>query len=99
MKKSWIIAVALLALSVCEAVAQSSKADRKERKEAAVGKARKVVADDKYDLNTLRAKKADDKYNFDRQGMRADRKAIRKTDVRLMKDRAKRDVAKVKKAL
>jgi hypothetical protein len=31
--------------------------------------------------------------------VKADRKAIRKTDKRLVKDRVKRDVAKVKKVL
>lgn len=93
------MAAILLALSVCGATAQSGKAARKDRKEAAVVKAREVVADDKYDLNTLREKKADDKYNHDHPGLKADRKAIRKTDAKLLKDRAKRDVAKVKNAL
>lgn len=93
------MAAALLALSVCGASAQPGKAARKYRKEAAVVKAKEVVADDKYDLNTLREKKADDTYNFDHKGVKADRKAIRKTDAKLLKDRIKRDVAKVKNAL
>lgn len=99
MIKSWVVTAALLALSVCGATAQSGKAAQKSRKEAAVVNATNVVADDKRDLKTLREKKSDDTYNFDQKGAKADRKAIRKTRARLLKDRVKRDAAKVKNAL
>jgi hypothetical protein len=99
MYKSWITGVALTLLSVSGVVAQDAKEVRKVRKEAAVVKAQKAVDVDKADLNTLRERKSNDKYNYDKQGVKADRKAIRKTDKRLVKDRVKRDVAKVKKVL
>jgi hypothetical protein len=99
MKKSWIIGAALLALTVCGANAQTPAQTRKDRKAAAVVNDKAKVAADKADLNALRNEKADDKMLGDQRAVRADRKAIRKADQRLMKDRAKTGVDKVKKAL
>lgn len=89
----------LVLLSICGANAQQTKEARKERKEEAVVRAKETVADDKYALKTLRDRKADDKDNHDRPGIKADRKAIKKTEMLLEKDRVKKDVAKVKKAI
>jgi hypothetical protein len=99
MKKSWIIGAALLALTVCGANAQTPAQTRKARKEAAVVNDKAAVAADKANLEVLRDQKADDKILGYKSAVRADRKAIRKADQRLMKDRAKRDVDKVKKVL
>ncbi len=99
MYKSWVTGVALVLLSVSGVVAQDAKEVRKARKEEAVVKAQNAVAADKVHLNKLRDRKANDKYNYDKQGVKADRKAIRKVDKRLVKDRVKRDVANVKKVL
>ena len=95
MKKSWTIGAALLALTVCRANAQTRKAD----KAAAVVNDKATVAADKADLNRLRDEKADDKLQGDQPAVKADRKAIRKTEGRLMKDRAKTGVDKVKKVI
>ncbi|MBC7891063.1 MAG: hypothetical protein H7Y12_02510 [Sphingobacteriaceae bacterium] len=79
--------------------AQEGKEAAKARKEAAVVKSKRAIAQDKVELDELRDKKADDKLDGDRAAVRADRKAIRKKDAQLMKHRVKRDVAKVKRAL
>ncbi|TAE44065.1 MAG: hypothetical protein EAZ89_21765 [Bacteroidetes bacterium] len=96
----WILGAALCSLTLLgEANAQSPAQDRKDRKAATVKNDKAAIADDKADLNVKRNKKAEDKMLGDKPAVRADRKAIRKTERRLMKDRARRDVDKVKKAL
>ena len=99
MNKSWIIGAILLALTVCGANAQTPAQARKDRKAAAVVNDKATVAADKADLNRLRDEKADDKLQGDQPAVKADRKAIRKTEGRLMKDRAKTGVDKVKKVI
>lgn len=99
MNKFRIIGAILLALTVCGANAQTPAQTRKDRKAAAVVNDKAKVAADKADLSVLREEKIDDKLLGNQQAVKADRKAIRKTEKRLMKDRAKVGVDKVKKVL
>jgi predicted phage tail protein len=99
MNKSWIIGAVLMLLSIGVTNAQDTKESKKARKEEKVINAKEAIAHDKAELNTLRERKADDKYLGDKVGVKADRKAILKTDKQLMKHRAKRDIAKVKKVI
>ncbi len=99
MNKSWIIGATLLLLAVRGANAQTPAQTRKDRKTAAVVKDKAAISADKADLNRLRDYKADDKILGNQHAVRTDRKAIRKADRRLIKDRVKRDVDKVKKVL
>jgi hypothetical protein len=100
MNKSWMLGAALLSLTLLGgATAQTPAQDRKDRKAARVTTDKAAIANDKANLNVLREEKADDKMLGDKPAVQADRKAIRKTERRLLKHRVRRDVDKVKKAL
>lgn len=90
-------AVLVVLITVAGANAQQSKEVKKGRKEAVVVHAKKIEVVDKTDLKRLRAIKNDDKLYGSKKNVKEDRKAIRKADVRVVKDEAKKDVAKVKK--
>ncbi len=96
----WILGAALCSLTLFGKVnAQSPAQDRKDRKAARVTTDKAAIANDKATLNVLREEKVDDKMLGDKPAVQADRKAIRKTERRLLKHRVRRDVDKIKKAL
>lgn len=82
-----------LALNVAQAQ------DKKPEKAAAVKAAKATVATDKADLQHNEEARANDKKYDDKEGLKTDRKAHRKEEAKLMKDRTKKDEKVVKKAL
>lgn len=99
MKNTWIAGAVLIALVVGGATAQPRHEIRKARKEERVVKAKAAVAKDKAALKTLQGWKQDDKQSGDLEALRADRKATRQGDARLLKDEVKKGMAKVSKSL
>lgn len=88
-----------MTLSFCGVNAPTPAQARRDRKAAVVAKDKAAVVTDNADLSAWRDPKADDKMLDDEPAVRTDRKGIRKTDRRLIKDRVKTLVDKVKKAL
>ncbi len=93
--KQVLIACIALALALNAAQAQ----DKKQQKAAAVTAAKATVDADKADLKRNREARQDDKNQFDQEGLKIDRKAHRKQEVKLLKDQVKKDAKVVKKAI
>ncbi|MFD1469498.1 hypothetical protein ACFQ48_14815 [Hymenobacter caeli] len=73
--------------------------DKKPAEAAAVKAAKATVAADKANLQRNEEARAGDRKYDDQEGLRIDRKAHRKGEVKLAKDRVKKDAKVVKKAL
>lgn len=73
--------------------------DKKQQKKEAVTVARATVAADKADLKRNKEARAADKDLLDEPALKADRKAHRRKEVRLLKDQVKKDTKIVKEKI
>lgn len=93
--KQVIITFFAVALALNVAQAQDKKPDQA----AAVKAAKATVATDKANLQRNEEARAKDRKYDDKEGLKIDRKAHRKGEVKLMKDRAKKNAKVFKEAL
>ncbi len=91
------VIITFFAVALALNVAQAQ--DKKPEKAAAVEAAKATVATDKANLQRNEEARANDKKYDDKEGLKTDRKAHRKGEATLMKDRAKKDAKVVKKAI
>lgn len=95
MKKTILVAAAVVTLFVGTANAQNGKMRKKE----AVTQAKATVAADKAELNELKTDRKEDKMRGDKIGLKSDRKRTYRADKKLLKDRVKKDAAVIKEKL
>lgn len=93
--KKVLVAIAAMALTLGVATAQDSKL----KKKADVVEAKATVAGDKAALKANKAERKADKAMGNKEALKEDRKDMVKGNVKLAKDRAKKDVKVVKEKL